>query len=282
MSTTDLPEGLRFEIAEGVATLTLDRPERGNALTPAMHTAVASCWARVRDDRGIRVALVAASGERHFCTGFDVGEAEADDAGEVFDDRPLAEAVRWSPRQNQVWKPVIACVNGLCVGGGLHFVVDADIVIASQNAAFMDAHVNVGMVGAVENVGLARRLPIGTALRMTLLGRDYRLPAARAHQLGLVDELVATPADLRPCALEMAASIKKSSPQALANSQQAVWGALEHGYTEAMERGWDLLRAHWRHPDFREGPRAFSEGRAPRWNPDPEARLDDDPGEEDA
>ena len=57
----------------------------------------------------------------------------------------------------------------------------------------------------------------------------------------------------------------ESSPQALALSQQAVWGALEHGYTDAMERGWDLLRSHWSHPDFREGPRAFAEGRTPRW-----------------
>jgi enoyl-CoA hydratase/carnithine racemase len=160
------------------------------------------------------------------------------------------------------------------VGGGLHFVVDSDIVIASENAAFLDAHVNLGMVGALENVGLAKRLPLGTALRMTLMGKDYRLDAARAHQLGLVDELVASPGELRGAAEAMARSIIKNSPQALALSKQAVWGSLDRGYQAALEHAWSLLRLHWSHPDFEEGPRAFAEKRAPKWNPDPNARND--------
>ena len=206
------------KIPDGIAWITLARPERGNALTPPMQRVFRAIWEEVRESREIRVAIVTAAGERHFCTGFDVGEAEAEDAGEVFANRPLADAVFWSPHQNRVWKPVICAVNGLCAGGGLHFVVDADVVLASRNAAFMDAHVNVGMVGALENVGLARRLPLGTALRMTLQGRHYRLPAERAHQLGLVDELVAQPADLVPLAEQMARQMMEGSPQALALS----------------------------------------------------------------
>ena len=269
-------EGLRYERADHVATLTLDRPERGNSLTPGMQPVIREIWSEVRDDPWIRVAIVRASGERHFCTGFDVAEAEGDDADEVFADAPLAEAVHWSPHQNQVWKPVICAVNGLCVGGGHHFVVDADIVLASRNASFTDTHVNVGMVGALENVGLAKRLPLGTALRMTLLGKAYRLDAERAHQLGLVDELVEEPADLVVCANEMAEAMLANSPQAMALSKQAVWGGLEQGYSQALERAWGLLRSHWKHPDFLEGPRAFGEGRDPDWNPDPEARIEDD------
>ena len=180
-------------------------------------------WADVRSDPAVRVAILGASGERHFCTGFDVSEAEGEEADEIFADRPLAEAVFWSPHQNRVWKPVICLVNGLCVGGGLHFVVDADLVLASENASFVDTHVNVGMVGALENVGLAKRLPLGTALRMTLMGKHYRLSAERAFQLGLVDELVATPADLAPLAEEMARQMMQNSPQAMARSKQAVW-----------------------------------------------------------
>jgi enoyl-CoA hydratase/carnithine racemase len=126
-------------------------------------------------------------------------------------------------------------------------------------------------VGALENVGLASRLPLGAALRMTLLGRHYRMPARRAYELGLVDELVATPAELLPAAREMAEAMKRNSPQAMALSKRAVWGALEQGYGEALEAAWALLRRHWRHPDFMEGPRAFAEKRAPRWNPDPDA-----------
>ncbi len=269
-------DGVRYERRDdGIAIVTLDRPERGNSLAPSMMRVFKAIWEDVRDDPQIRVAVIAAAGERHFCTGFDVAEAEADDADAVFRNRPLAEAVHWSPHQNRVWKPVICAVGGLCVGGGLHFVVDADVVVASQNAAFMDTHVNVGMVGALENVGLARRLPLGSALRMTLMGRDYRMPAERAYQLGLVDELVATSADVVPAALEMAKSMAKNSPQAMSLSKQAVWGSQERGYSDALESAWNLLRLHWGHPDFREGPRAFAEKREPRWNPDPNARNEE-------
>ena len=265
-------DGIRYEVSDGVATITLDRPQRGNALTPTMQPIMQQIWSEVRDSDAIRVAIVMASGEKHFCTGFDVSEAESDEAADsVFVDGPLEDAVHWSPYQNQVWKPVITCVNGLCVGGGLHLVVDADIVIASENAAFMDTHVNVGMVGALENIGLAKRLPLGSALRMTLMGRHYRMPAQRAYELGLVDELVATPADLRATAEHMAALIKDNSPAATARSKKAIWGSLEKGYTESLEDGWELIKEHWKHPDFKEGPRAFGEKRAPKWDPDPEA-----------
>jgi enoyl-CoA hydratase/carnithine racemase len=269
-------EGVRYERDGHIATITLDRVERGNSLTPRMQPIFRAIWGEVRDDPDIRVAVLQSTGERHFCTGFDVSEAEGEDADEVFADKPFEDAVHWSPYQNRVWKPVICAVNGLCVGGGHHFVVDSDIVIASRNASFTDTHVNIGMVGAIENLGLAKRLPLGTALRMTLLGRAYRLSAERAHQLGLVDELVDTPADLAGCAGDMARAMLANSPQAMALSKQAIWGGLEHGYARALERAWTLLQSHWAHPDFREGPRAFEEGRDPVWNPDPEARTEED------
>ncbi len=266
-------EGVRYEKRDGIAFITIDRPDRGNSLTPSMQWVFRSIWAEVRESPEIRAAILTASGERHFSTGFDVSEAESEDADDVFANRPLSDAVFWSPHQNRVWKPVICAVNGLCVGGGLHFVVDSDIVLASENAAFMDTHVNVGMVGALENVGLAKRLPLGSALRMTLMGRHYRMPARRAYELGLVDELVESPADLLPLAEDMARKMLENSPQAMALSKQAVWGAVEQGYSAALEQAWGLLRVHWNHPDFVEGPRAFAEKREPRWNPDPSARV---------
>ncbi len=266
-------EGVLYEKANGVATITIDRPERGNSLTPAMQAMFRAIWADVRDNQDVRVAIINASGERHFCTGFDVSEADSDEAAdEVFVDKPFRESVFWSPYQNKVWKPVICVVNGTCVGGGHHFVVDADIVIASRNAKFIDAHVNVGMVGAIENIGLAKRLPLGTALRMTLMGSSYRLPSARAYQLGLVDELVDTPDEARKLAREMAMQMLKNSPQAMALSKQSIWASLEQGYEQSLETGWGLLRSHWTHPDFVEGPRAFAEKREPEWNPDPDAK----------
>jgi len=269
-------DGIEYQKADGIAIITLNRPERGNSLAPAMMPVVKAIWEDVRDDSDVRVAVVTAAGEKHFCTGMDVSEAEGEDADGVFVDRPLAESVHWSPHQNEVWKPVICAVNGLCVGGGLHFVVDSDIVIASENAKFMDTHVNVGMVGAIENIGLAKRLPLGAALRMTLMGRHYRMPAQRAHALGLVDELVPTAAEVLPAALEMARLIAKNSPQAVSLSKQAVWSSLESSYRDSLEHGWALLRGHWNHPDFIEGPRAFIEKREPVWNPDPVVRIEDE------
>ncbi|MFT4520764.1 MAG: E-phenylitaconyl-CoA hydratase [Halioglobus sp.] len=267
-------DGVLYEKVNGIATITINRSDRGNSLTPAMQGMFRAIWADVRDNPDVRVAIITASGERHFCTGFDVNEAASDEAAdEVFVDKPLRESVFWSPYQNGVWKPVICVVNGTCVGGGHHFVVDSDIVIASQNSRFIDSHVNVGMVGAIENIGLAKRLPLGTALRMTLVGSSYRLSSERAHQLGLVDELTATPAEARNLAQEMAEQMLKNSPQAMALSKKAIWGSLERGYEESLENGWALLRSHWTHPDFEEGPKAFAEKREPQWNPDPDAKL---------
>lgn len=280
MATIDVTQpmdGVRYEIADGIATITIDRTARGNSLAPAMQAMFRAIWSDVRDNARVRVAVITAAGDRHFCTGFDVAEADSEDAADaVFVDKPLREAVFWSPYQNAVWKPVICAVNGTCVGGGHHFVVDSDIVIASQNARFIDSHVNVGMVGAVENIGLAKRLPLGTALRMTLMGSSYKLSSERAHQLGLVDELAATPDEARALAQAMAVQLAKNSPQAMALSKRSIWGALEQGYGDALERGWSLLRSHWSHPDFVEGPRAFAEKRDPVWNPDPDAKSNPD------
>lgn len=277
IDVTQPMEGVRYEIADGIATITIDRTARGNSLAPAMQAMFKAIWSDVRDKTDVRVAVITAAGDRHFCTGFDVAEADSEEAADaVFVDKPLREAVFWSPYQNDVWKPVICAVNGTCVGGGHHFVVDSDIVIASQNARFIDSHVNVGMVGAIENIGLAKRLPLGTALRMTLMGSSYRLSSERAHQLGLVDELAATPDEARALAQEMAVQLAKNSPQAMALSKRAIWGALERGYGDALERGWSLLRSHWSHPDFVEGPRAFAEKRDPVWNPDPDAKSNPD------
>jgi enoyl-CoA hydratase/carnithine racemase len=178
---------------------------------------------------------------------------------------PLHTEVFWSPRHANVLKPVICAVNGVCAGAGLHFVADADIVLASPAASFMDTHVNVGMVGGVENTALAYRLPLGSVLRMTLMGKDYRMPAARAYELGLVDEVIEQD-QLRQSAQEMAAVIAANSPAAVQRSKQAIWQAREVGYAHAAEYGWALVRMHWGHPDFREGPLAFREKRPPNWS----------------
>lgn len=256
-------EGLKYERKDHIAYITIDRPERGNALHKTMVEPMKAIWAEVRTDPWIRCAIVTASGEKHFCTGADVG-AVASRGGVSAGKGPMSEEVHWSPRHNRVWKPVICAVNGTVASAGLHFVVDSDIIVASKTALFLDTHVNVGMVGALENIGLAKRLPLGSALRMTLCGKAYRMTAERAYQLGLVDELC-EPADLMKTAEEIARQICANSPAAVSLSQQAVWSSVELGYRDSLEYGWALLRMHWDHPDFKEGPKAFVEKRDPVW-----------------
>jgi len=268
LSTDGQEQELLFSVEEHIATITLNRPHEGNALTPGLITQLGQAWARVMRDDDIRVAIITGAGERHFCTGASVAglRNQGDDAllsGQ--EAMPYREANRFSPRQCDVWKPVICAVNGLVNGGGLHFVVDSDIVIAPQAAAFMDTHTNVGAVGALENIGVARRATLGAALLMTLVGRDYRMPAERAYQLGLVDLLEADAAAVMARARSLAQSIAGNSPNALALSKRAIWKSEEVGYHEALDHGWELLKSQWSHPDFVEGPSAFMEKRTPNW-----------------
>jgi E-phenylitaconyl-CoA hydratase len=252
-----------FEKRGHVAIITLNRPEVGNALSAEMSQLVRGFWEQVREDDDIRCTIVTGAGERHFSTGADMNSVAATGKVNAGYGR-ITEEVRHTSRQNDIWKPTICAVNGLVAGGGLHYVVDSDIVVASTSAQFLDTHVNVGMVGAIENIGLAKRLPLGTALRMTLQGRNYRLSAQRAYELGLVDEL-AEPGDVMDVAMGIAEDICKNSPNAVSLSMRAVWSAVEMPYSQACEYGFALLRMHWTHPDFKEGPQAFAEKREPQW-----------------
>ncbi|WP_421729580.1 enoyl-CoA hydratase/isomerase family protein [Brevundimonas sp.] len=271
MSNTSDPTSsiLTFLVKDGVALLTLNRPEAGNSLSPDMLTALEAAWARVEADNDIRVAIITGTGERHFCTGADVSGVEVGKGG--LNNVPYAFANRFTPRQWGVSKPVICVVNGLCNGGGLHFVADCDIVIARAGASFMDSHVSIGLVSALESIGVARKAGVGAALLMGLCGRDYRMTAERAHGLGMIDILEPTAADALARAHALAAMICANSPQAVALTKRAIWASTELPDPAALVYGWELLKSQWSHPDFEEGPRAFLEKRAPRWNPDPNA-----------
>jgi enoyl-CoA hydratase/carnithine racemase len=257
--------GFDYSKADGIATVRLDRPEVGNSLTSQMKDSILRIWSDVRADPQVRVVVVTGTGSRHFCTGADVSQIAA--TGSTPSGGGSVEAIAWSPINSGVWKPVICAVNGLVAGGGLHFVADADIVIAADHAAFMDTHVNIGQVGAVENIGLTHRMPFGAVMRMTLQGRDYRLSAQRAYELGLVDEIVA-PADLQSTARTIALSIAANSPTAVALSKRAIWESIGVPREAALANAWTIAQNHWSHPDFTEGARAFAEKRPPRWAPE--------------
>jgi enoyl-CoA hydratase/carnithine racemase len=255
-------EGLRYDKRDHMAFITLDNPERGNAVSRSMASGLRAIWEDVKSDPAVRVAIVTGTGERHFCTGADLS-APADEVGRP-GEGTFGEEICWTSRHNHVWKPTICAVNGLVAGAGLHFVVDSDIIIAADHAAFTDTHVNVGIVSSIDGIGLAKRIPLGSALRMALMGRSYRMGVDRAYQLGLVDEVMPA-ADLARTAEEIGAAIAANSPRAVSLTMQSIWYSLEAGHSEANEYGWALSRMHWSHPDFAEGPRAFMERRDPEW-----------------
>lgn len=256
----------RVERDGPVTLVTLDRPDRMNAINSVMMREFEAFWPEFDADREQRVAVVTGAGDRAFCVGADVKEiAELGELPAAQQDPDFHVANRLTPHQNRVSKPTICAVNGLCTGGGLHFVADCDVVIAAEEAEFMEPHVSVGQVSALEPVMLARRMPLGAVLRMVLAGGSERLDARRAYELGLVSEVVPR-SELLECALRLAGAVAAGSPSAIARSKAAVWDSFDRPLDEALQHAWDLLREHWEHPDFDEGPRAFAEKRPPRWS----------------
>jgi len=263
-------ETIRYEVRDGVATITLHRPERHNAFNVAMARELGVAWTEVKRDPGVVCAIVTGAGERAFCTGMDVAEVAS---GAAPEEARRMEAERGKPFyrfltaiQNRCWKPVITAVNGMVVGGGFHFVADSDLVLCSETATFFDTHVKVGLVAGFEPVGLARRIPLEAVMRLALLGGSERMDARTALSLGLVGEVL-PPERLLPRARELAGMIAQHSPTALALSKRAIWESLDRGLEAALDHTWEILQEHSKHPDLAEGTRAFVEKRKPRWAP---------------
>jgi enoyl-CoA hydratase/carnithine racemase len=248
-----------------VGWLVLNRPDAGNAINAGMFDDLERAWQELDADPEIRVIVNTGAGSA-FCTGLDVVELSNDrDALREHSRRTRDAQLRFTAWQLDVGKPVIAAVNGVCAGGGLHFVADADIVIASADATFLDPHVSVGQVVAYEAITLARKSPMEPILRMALVGAQERMPAARAYELGIVSQVVDPPEQLRAEAQALAEKVARNSPTAMRLTKRALWGALEAGLTDASREGAKHLVAMWGHPDQEEGPRAFAEKREPEW-----------------
>lgn len=209
-----------------VGWLVFDRPDRGNAMDAAMLAELEAAWRELDDDPGVRCIVNTGNGAA-FQTGLDVAQLARDrEALREQSRRTRDAALRLTAWHNQVWKPVICAVNGVCAGGGLHFVADADVVIASTEATFLDPHVSIGQVSAYEVVALVRKSPMEPITRMALAGRHERVTAERARQLGILSEVV-EPDRLRPRAAELAAAVAAHDPAHLARTKRALWAALE-------------------------------------------------------
>jgi len=232
-----------------VGWLVFDRPEAANAMDARMLDELERAWRQLDDDPAVRVIVNTGEG-RAFQTGVDVVQLSRHREELREQSRRTRRAeLRLTAWHNAVTKPVIAAVNGVCAGGGLHFVADADIVIAASDATFLDPHVSVGQVTAYEAIGLLRMMPAEPVMRLAFTGRHERLSAARAYQLGMVSQVVDPPEHLRAEAQALAETIARNSPAALAGTKRALWAALETGLTEARRAGALGSVAMWGQPD---------------------------------
>ena len=254
-------ESLTVEREGAILILTLNRPDRLNALFRPMQHALEYQFRAAEKDGSIRAIVITGEG-RAFCSGADVGGLKQ--AAETTSDPAQVIVPKFTNRQAGIFVPTIVAVNGVCAGAGLHFVADGDIVIASDKASFVDTHVNVGQVTALEPIGLSRRTDMGTVLRMVLLGKFERLSAQQALEARLVSEVVAADT-LRQRAIEIAQLVALGSPAAVRESLRAIWDSYEMPLSKAYEHGFDILIRHRAHPDAVEGPAAFLEKREPKW-----------------
>jgi enoyl-CoA hydratase len=258
-------EFLKVERHGRVGWLINNRPEQLNAMNAQMREEFADAWLELDADPQVRVIVHTGEG-RAFQTGVDVNEIASDGQGmQRYQDEVERFDLHFTSWQQKVWKPVITAVNGICAGGGFHWVADADIVIAASDAQFLDPHVSVGQVVSIEAIALIRKMPAEAVMRMAFLGKYERMSAQRAYELGMISQIVDPPERLREAAQELAEKVAKNSPAAMRATKQALWGALEYGLTDACRAGAQHLISMWGHPDQEEGPRAFAEKREPDW-----------------
>lgn len=257
---------LVVEKSDGIGWLVLNRPDAGNAFDALMLDELEAAWAELDADPDVRVIVNAANGKA-FCTGMDVVQVARDKNAMRRHSRRTRDAeLKISSWHCGVWKPVIAAVNGVCAGGGLHLVADADIVIAAEQASFTDPHVSIGQAVAYEAITLLRKSPMEAILRMTLSGKGERISAQRAFELGILSEVVPA-AQLRSAAGRLAAAIATNSPTAMRATKKALWRSLEVGMTQARSDAADEIWRLRNHPDHGEGARAWREKRTPQWQP---------------
>lgn len=258
---TGLPEHeeVLLEARGSALIVTLHRPARANALSPSLMTALETLWATVATTSWIRAVILTGAG-RAFCAGADVGMLAGDRAARG---ATAKEELSFTPG-TAVGVPVIVAVNGVCAGGGLHFVADGDIVIAGASARFLDPHVSVGQVSALEPLELLLKARRDAVVRMALLGSGEVLDAEAARAAGLVSEVVPD-GELVEHAIGLAERIATGSPAAIRATRKAIRDFEEELLTRHLDRGWSAIQEHWAHPDATEGPRAFMEKRAPEW-----------------
>lgn len=250
-----------FDLHDNIATITINRPERSNALDAEHYTLLSKAWHRVRDDAEVRVAIVTGAGDKAFCAGADlksfVGRAQ-----------PLSEV--WLTQKDsllnrglEVWKPVIAAVNGACVGGGMTLLLGTDLRVACDDAIFSLAEVKRGIIAA--NGGTQRvmkQLPYAIAMEMLLLGDS--IDAETAARWGLINRVVHR-GEMMDTARQMAQRIKNNAPLAIQAAKELAVRSQDMSLPEGLRMEQFVNRILHQSEDTKAAKAAFAEKRKPEF-----------------
>jgi len=248
-------------VDDGICTIVINRPERLNAMDADHYRALSAAWCRVRDDADIRVAIVTGAGEKSFSTGADIKSFLTGPPG--YDEMWLTQRDLLLNRGLEVWKPVIAAVNGYCLGGGMTLMLATDLRVASTNATFSLAEVKRGVIPG--NGGTQRilaQLPHAIAMEMLLTGDP--MSADAAARFGLVNKVVPG-AELMATAREYARRIAANAPLALQAAKELALRSRDLDLASGLRMEQVTNRMLMATDDAREGPKAFAEKRAPRF-----------------
>jgi enoyl-CoA hydratase/carnithine racemase len=251
-------ETLLFEVADGVGTITLNRPEKLNSCDETMLNELVGLYEELRYDDDVRAIVLTGAGDKAFCTGIDrdfANDNRQPSSPFMMNDYLL----KLGPKQADLWKPVIVAVNGMAAGGAFYVLGQSEIIVAAEHATFFDPHTTYGMPACYEPMLLFGQLPWGELCRMTLLGNYERISASKAQQLGLVSEVV--PADqLMEVAGTLARQIASLPPIAVQGSLKALWAGRTMARDQAMAMAPSLIELG-RHPDaLAEGQAFFASG----------------------
>jgi enoyl-CoA hydratase/carnithine racemase len=251
---------IRLAREGAILTITLDRPEVLNALHLDAHVELSLAFDTYASDPELRVAIVTGSGDRAFCVGTDLKSLAV--TGDYEYPRGGFAGIT---KRFDLWKPVIAAVNGLCLGGGVEILAACDLAIASEHAEFGLPEPRVGLAalggGALQR--LARQMSMKDAMWLALTGK--RITAAEARRVSLINEIVPRGTALGR-AQEIAREMLECAPLALEASKQVLLqSGMEPDLAAAMRRAYPAALRMLASDDAKEGPRAFAEKRKPRW-----------------
>jgi len=257
-------ETLVVERRGAVMVVTLNRPQVLNAFNATMQTELRDVWRAMRTDDHVRAAVVTGAGDRAFCVGVDRDEPMSAADGALFGtsnafmyDDPGRDL---GPKSCDLWKPVIAAVNGLACAGAFYILSEVDVIVAADHATFFDSHVTYGMAAVYEPMKMLQRMPLGDVLRMSLLGAYEVIGARTAERMGLVSEVVA-PLDLAARAFELAEVIASQPAAAVQATLRAVWAAAELSPSQALRIAPSILANGIDAATMAEGQQVFESGR---------------------